>query len=101
MLLGGIRLCSFLFEVLKDPLNYLRIFDTDNNNNNNFDLTAAVLTDFDVNVERCIQVMALCGALVTVGIESLVCRAFYFYRAWLASLERNACCWAQKLRDSA
>ena len=47
MLLGGIHLGRFPLQVLENLLNDLRVLDT----GNDFDLTAAVFTDFDIDVK--------------------------------------------------
>ena len=67
MLPGSIRLGCFLLKMLKDLLNHLGIFDT----GNHFDLTAAVLADFDIDVEDALEslhpghgAVSLCGTLV-------------------------------------
>ena len=68
MLFGSICLGCFLFQVFENLLNDLRIFDT----GNDFDVTAAVFADFDVDVEHSLEALhpghravALCGTLVT------------------------------------
>ena len=67
MLLGGIRLCRFLLKMLENLLNDLRILNT----GNDFDLTATVLTNFDVDIEDSFESLhpghgsvSLLGALV-------------------------------------
>ena len=72
VLLGGTRLGRFLLKVLENLLNDLGVLDT----GNDFDLTAAVFADFDVDVKDSFEAlhpshcaMALCGTLITpVGI---------------------------------
>ena len=67
MLFGSIPLGCFLLKMLENLLDYLRIFDT----GNDFDLTAAVFADFDVDVEDALEslhpghsAMPLCRTLV-------------------------------------
>ncbi|NUV04503.1 hypothetical protein MS6194_04027 [Escherichia coli] len=54
-LLGGIRLGCFLFQMLENLLNDLRIFDA----GNHFDVTAAVFADFNINIEDSLEAVAI------------------------------------------
>ena len=67
MLFGSIRLGGFLLQAFKNLLNHLETFNT----GNHFDLTATVLTDFDIDIENSPQslhpghgAVSLCGTLV-------------------------------------